>query len=105
MDATFYISFLLEILVVLLAISRRSHTLKRKHIFVQCQNTEVSRFATFIFLKTCAGFNVAPDFGFFSKLSGTVAIIRYSKQGRGLSINWGGGVYIHIFVLCPTNVF
>ncbi len=21
------------------------------------------------------------------------------------SVNWGGGVYIHIFVFCPTNFF
>ena len=27
------------------------------------------------------------------------------NQGRGESVNWGGGVYIHIFVLCPTNFF
>ena len=26
-------------------------------------------------------------------------------QGRGESVNWGGGGYIHIFVLCPTNFF
>ena len=29
----------------------------------------------------------------------------YNDQGRSKSVNLGGGGYIHIFVLCPTNFF
>ena len=29
----------------------------------------------------------------------------HKDQGRIKSVNWGGGVHIHIFRFCPTNSF
>ena len=28
-----------------------------------------------------------------------------AQHGRNLNVNWGGGVYMHIFMFCPTDFF
>ena len=35
----------------------------------------------------------------------SIEISATQGQGRNLSDNWGGGVFIHTFVLCPTDFF